>query len=250
MYKKSLFLLIAFFSFCYQLRAQGVIKGFEYGEIINIAEAYRQAPSLSFDLQFNYTDSVRQDSIIEQIPGSYKIQNGMYWAMIDSTEILQGNNYNVTVLHYDSVITISNPQQYTNVFQLPFMDSLFRAQNVDSMNVTVVNDSTRSLRMYFNPASFYSSYIINYDLNTYMMDSITYFIKTPAYDDDDNDSGMLDGDEGSGISMIKIIFNNYSTQAIDQSYFDESKFIYKQGGQFFARPEYADFQLLVNTSNL
>ena len=242
---------MACFSFGFHAHAQSVIKGFEYGEIMNIAEAYRQAPNLSFDLQFNYADSVRQDSIVEQINGSYKLQNGMYWAIIDSTEILQGTNYNVSVFHYDSVIAVANPQRYTNVLQLPFLDSLFRAQNIDSMNVTNVNDSTRSLRMYFNPASFYSSYVINYDLNTYLMNSITYFVKTPAYEDldGDEDSGHLDGDEGSGISMIKIIFSGYSYQVIDNSYFDESKFIYRQGGQFFTKPDYANFQLMVNMPN-
>jgi hypothetical protein len=230
---------MACFSFCFHSYAQSVIKGFEYGEIMNIAEAYRQAPNLSFDLQFNYADSARQDSIVEQINGSYKIQNGMYWAIIDSTEILQGTNYNVSVFHYDSVIAIANPQQYTNVLQLPFLDSLFRAQNVDSMNVTCPNDSTRNLRMYFNSVSQYSSYIINYDLNTYLIHCITYFIKAPAYDDS----------SGCGISMIKINFSNYSYQVIDNSYFDESKFIFRQGGQFYVKPAYTNFQLMVNTPN-
>lgn len=253
-YKISFFIVLLACSFSFRLQAQDVIKGFEFGEIMNIAEAYRQAPSLSFDMQFNYADSAQQDSILEQIPASYKMQNGMYWAMIDSTEILQGNNYNVSVFHYDSIIAISNPQPYTNVLQLPFLDSLFRSQNVDSMNVTQVNDSTRSLRMYFNPASQYSSYSINYDQNSYLMHSITYFIKMPVDSTGSGDSGGPPDpgggpDSGHSTSMISIIFSNYSYQVIDNSYFDENKFIYKQGGKFFAQPPYINFQLMVNVPN-
>ena len=238
-HKKIVFSLMSCLSFCCHPQAQSVIKGFEFGEIINIAEAYHRAPSLSFNLQFNYTDSTRQDSILEQIPASYKMQGNMYWAMIDSTEIVQGNSYNVSIFHYDSIIAIANPQQSANVMQLPVLDSLFRTENIDSMNVTQVNDSTRKLQMYFNRLSKYSNYLINYDQNSYLMHSITYFIKTPAYDDG----------SGSGISMIKIIFSNYSYDIIGNNFFQEDKFIYKQGDKFFAQPSYSNFQLMVHTSN-
>ncbi len=220
------------------VKAQGVVKGFEYGEIINIAQAYKAAPSLSFDVQINLADSARQDSIVETINGSYKIQNGLFWAMIDSTEMVQGTNYSVSVFHTDSVIAVGAPVQYPGVLQLPFMDSLFKAQNIDSMCVTQTCDSVRSLRMYFGPSSFYSGYTINYDLNTYLINSITYFAKTPAYEDS----------TGCGTSAINIAFSNYSTQPIDYSYFQESKFIYSEGGQLYVQPAYTGFQLMVNTS--
>jgi len=237
-YKNLFFVVLLACSFPFYTRAQGVIKGFEFGEIINISQAYSHVSSLSFDMQINYADSARQDSIVEQIPASYKIQNGMYWAMLDSTEMIQANGYNVSVLHMDSVIIISNPQSPSNMMQLPIMDSLFRAQNVDSMNVTQINDSTRSLRLYFNPGSRYSAYIFNYDLNTYLLYSITYFIKTPAYDDG----------SGSGVSMVQVLFSNYSTQPVDNSYFQQNKFIYNQGGKFITVPPYTNFQLMVNVS--
>lgn len=236
---KKLFLVSAIcIAFSFGSEAQPLIKGFEFAEIVNISQAYSQASSLSFDMQINYADSATQDSIIEQIPASYKIQNGMYWAMVDSTEMIQATGYNVSVLHRDSVIIVSNPQKSTGMMQLPIMDSLFRAQNVDSMNVTQINDSTRSLRLYFNPSSYYSGYIFNYDLNTYLIHSITYFIKTPAYDDG----------SGSGVSMVQVLFSNYSTKPIDDSYFQQSKFIYNQGGKFITVPPYTKFQLMVNVS--
>ena len=237
-YKISFFVVLLAFLFSLELQAQGVIKGFEYAEIINISQTYSHASSLSFDMQINYADSARQDSITEQIPASYKIQGGMYWAMVDSTEMIQASGYNVSVLLRDSVIIISNPQSSSNMMQLPIMDSLFRAQNVDSMNVTQINDSTRSLRLYFNPSSYYSGYIFNYDLNTYLIHSVTYFIKTPAYDDG----------SGSGTSMVQVLFSNYSTLPIDNSYFQQSKFIYNYGGKFVTVPPYTNFHLMVNTS--
>lgn len=236
MYKKIVLSVMPLLVVWCSALAQDVITGFEFGEIRNIAEAYREAPDLSFDVQFTYADSASQDSILEQMNGSYKIKNGKYRVMIDSTEIVQGNSYKVTIFYYNNVIAVSPRQQYTNVMQLPFLDSLFRAQNVDSMRVTNTNDSTRNLQMYFNPGSQYSGFSISYNLHSYLLNSITYFVKMPA----------IEGETGSGVSMIKVIFSNYTRQVIDENYFREDKFIYKQGDNFLAQSPYEGFQLMVN----
>ena len=238
MNKKLFFVSLACFAFNFGIYAQPLIKGFEFGEIINISQTYQQAPSLSFSMVISYADSTSQDSIIDQVSASYKIQYGRYWAMVDSTEMVQGSGYNVSILHNDSIIIISNMQKTVGMMQLPLMDSLFRAQNVSSMKISQINDSTRSLRMYFNPSSYYSGYIFNYDVHTYLINSIIYFIKTPANEDD----------SGSGTSMVKVVFSNYSTKPIDNSFFQTDKFIYKQGDQFLAQPPYSKFQLMVNVS--
>lgn len=238
-YNNVLFPVLLFCSFSFHTQGQQVIKGFETQEIYNISQTYRYTSSLSFTLQINYADSARQDSVLEQIPASYKMQNGMYWAMIDSTEMVQGQKYNVTVFHYDSVIAISNSLPNTNVMQLPLIDSLFRAQNIHSMDVKDLNDSTRALHMYFTPESQYTGFIINYNSDSYLINSITYYIKSSV--DEDN--------EVSGTGMIKVIYSNYTFGPIDDSYFRESKFIYKQDGKFFATTPYSDFQLMINTDN-
>lgn len=236
MYTKQVISVMALLVLYLNGHAQKVISGFEFGEIRNIAEAYRQAPDLSFDVQFSYADSTLQDSVLEQMSGSYKLKGGKYRTIIDSTETVQGNSYNVTIFYENGVIAVSNPRPYSNVLQLPFLDSLFRAQNVDSMKVKEVNDSTRELQMFFNPASHYSGFILSYNLHSYLLKYIIYFIKTPVSDDD----------PGSGVSMIRITFSNYSNEVIDDDYFREDKFIYKQGDKFFAQHPYENFQLMMN----
>ena len=253
LYKK--YLLLTGLCFCSwgKMQAQGVIKGFESGEIITIAEAYRQVPDLSFNVDFTYADSAYADSIIEEIPGSYKIHNGHYWTMIDSTEILQGGSYNIAVLHYDSIITVSNIPRYTNVLRLPFLDSLFLAANVDSMNVTDLTDSSRELRMDFDSLSPYRSFLMYYNRNSYLLDSILYFTRSPnLYSDPLNpgcDPFIGCPDTTTTAAIIKIVFSNYSYQVVDDSYFQESKFIYTVSDKVYLKPDYANFQLMVNTSN-
>ncbi|HET7118560.1 MAG TPA: hypothetical protein VFI29_18845 [Hanamia sp.] len=248
--KKSCFLIIAFCCLGTILKAQGVIKGFEAGEIINIAQAYQQAPNLSFDLDFTYADSASADSIIEELHGSFKISNGRYYSIIDSTELVQGSKYNIAVFYYDSVITISSPHQYSNLLQLPFLDSLFLKANIDSMAVIQLNDSTRRLQMYFDSTSKFSSYTVDYDQNSYLMDSVIYRTKGPYYDPNDPGGDPFEVFVPANVASVIIIkFSNYSYQVIDNSYFMENKYIYTQNGQFFVQPQYSGFQLMVNTSN-
>lgn len=250
---KCCFLIIAFCCFGSLIKGQGVIKGFEAGEIINIAEVYRQAPNLSFDVDFTYADSATSDSIIDELTGSCKISNGRYYTIIDSTELVQGPKYNIAVFYYDSVIAISTPHQYSNLLQLPFLDSMFRKANIDSMTVLQLNDTTRRLRMYFNTTSKFSSYMVDYDQNSYVMDSVTYRTKGPYYGSGGPGGPGGDPDQlfvpATVASVFTIKFSNYSKQVIDGSYFMENKYIYTQNGQFFVQPQYSGFQLMVNTSN-
>jgi hypothetical protein len=121
------------------------------------------------------------------------------------------------------------------------------------MTVLQLNDTTRRLRMYFNTTSKFSSYMVDYDQNSYVMDSVIYRTKGPYYGSGGPGGPGGDPDQlfvpATVASVFTIKFSNYSKQIIDGSYFMENKYIYTQNGQFFVQPQYSGFQLMVNTSN-
>lgn len=220
--------------------SQDVPKGFELMEIVKIAETYRLAPDLSFDMQFTYSDSVQPNTILEQLQGSYKIHDGKYWASIDSNEFIQGNQYSLGIFYNDSIIAVNNRQDYSNVMQIPMMDSLFREAHVAQMEVTKLNDSTRSLKIEFNSDGPYRGYEIQYDLNSFLIRKVKYYMSEAVGEDNPGSSGVV---------CITIGFSNYSGQVIDEDYFNETKFIYRQGDQFLTQPAFAGFRLMVSGSN-
>ena len=233
--KYSLLLVATLFSF--KSFSQEVPKGFELLEIVKISETYRLSSDISFDMSFTYADSAQPNSIMEQLQGSYKIHNGKYWGIIDSIEYLQGSLYNLAVFHKDSIISVSNRQEYSTVLQVPMMDSLFREANVSAMNVTKVNDSTRMLRVLFNPNSQYRSYEIQYDRNSFLIRNIKYYL--PGMDDSDPPTG-------SGVICVAIHFSNYSQQPISEEYFNEARFVFRQGDEILARPLFDGFRVMVS----
>jgi hypothetical protein len=238
--KRYLIIIAGCMGLSFSALAQDIPPGMEITEIFNIMETYRQAPHVSFDVQFQYADSTQPAVILEQLYGNYKMQNGKIRGRIDSTEFIQGDVYNLTVFHDDSIISVSDRQRNNDLLRLPFLDSVFRNQNIDSMYITQLNDSTRSLKINFKTGSGYSGYELQYDLNNYYIRKIQYAI--PGANMDENSTG-------SSTSIVSIFFTNYNTAIIDESNFREDAFIRKQGTQLFAQPAYNGFRVLVNTSN-
>lgn len=219
---------------------QPVQKGFELLEIMKIAEVYRQAPHLSFTFQYTYSDSSNANEIIEQTNGSSKISEGKYWTQLGAVEFMQGYQYSLTIYSEDSVIAVSDKQEFGKVMQLPFMDSLFREANITDMEVQSVNDSTNVLLVHFGSHASYSQYKLYYHSRKYLISKIEYYTKDLA----------ADASEGlSGTALIRMTLTNYNDSPINQESFKEDKYVYKLNGAFFLKPAYSGYRLLLNTSN-
>jgi hypothetical protein len=216
---------------------QDVAEGFEIQEIVRISEAYRRLPYLSFNATYQYADSATPTVITEQIAGQYKIHEGRYWAMLDSTELVQGHNYKLTVYHDQKFLVIGRPDViYSSVTQLPILDSVFDKNYVDHMHVNAINDSTRKLDIEFKHDSPFRYYEVFYHPVTYMVYSLKYYQK---------DAEPEVGD--SGTNVISVIFSNYSNAIINDEYFRESKFIYKDGASFYPKTAFNDFEIIATS---
>jgi len=219
--------------------SQTVTPGSEIMEMIKLAETYRQADNLSFNVDIKYTDSLNTDSTIDQMAASYKLHSGLYYTYIDSTEMLQGTRYNLRVSHIDSVITIRDRQIYPDVMNMPVTDTLYWKTHLQSISVTGVNDSTRLLKITFKPGAMYSSYEVKYNFKKY------YMVQVKAYMPADlpgTDPGLFPSDK----ALITFTFSGYSNAVLDATWFNEDKFIIYQGGQFQPKAPYTGYFIETN----
>lgn len=229
-------LLIWMVSFS-KAQAQSVPNGLELMEIIKVNEAYRTAADLSFDINITYADSATPTSITERVIGSYKIHGGKYWGLIDNVEFLQGNQFNMAIYHNDSVIVITDRQEYTSVLQLPLMDSLFREANIADMSVSDVNDTARSLRILFKGHSPFHSYEMKYNNVTYRITQVKYYLTETE----------MDATRANTVVCVSMNFSNYSEKLVSDDEFKESKFVYRFNDGIKLQPAYAGFRLMINT---
>ncbi|MBO9572414.1 MAG: hypothetical protein J7497_09430 [Chitinophagaceae bacterium] len=223
----------------YSLSQTRVEKGFELHEVMKIAEMYKNVPNLSFTVNYKYTDSIRVDSVLEQLTGYSKISDGRYYSFLDSSEFIQGYQYNILVFHRDSAVIVNNRQEYPDLMKLPILDSIFQSAYVDSMKIIATDDvPINTLYLYLSPSSPYANYVLVYDRNNYRIQFIHFYIRNAPVED-----GVT-----SGTGAVTVTFSAYSTAAVDQEKFWEDKFIYKQAGEIHLKPAYAGYQLLDNTT--
>ena len=195
--------------------SQTVKPGSEIFEMVSIAETYRDAPDLSFNVQINYTDSANTGTIIE------------------------GNRYLVRVNHDDSLIIVSDRQEYPDVLNIPVTDTLYWRTFIQSISVTDLNDSTRLLVAKFKPGAAYTSYEIQYSSDNYLLQDVKCYISASA-------PGVDASLFPSGKALIRFTFSGYSTNPVGSAWFSEDKFIVSQNGQFQPRPDYTGYVIETN----
>lgn len=232
---KHIFLLIVLAATMNKSKAQVVTKGMEILELARISDYYTNAENLSMDMLFTYSDSANIATIVDQINGKYKIQYGRYWSMLDSIETITGNQYNVSIYHKDSIITIYENKEKPDIMSVPFMDSLYYDAFIDSININSLNSSQNIVRVFFKPNAQYRSYELVYHKDSLYIDRFAYYI---------NDLDSLP-EVTSGVIKVGVQFYNYSTAVIDGNYFNESKFVYRSNNQFYTRPLYAGFRIML-----
>jgi hypothetical protein len=232
---KHIFLLLLLAGTIYKSSAQVVTKGMEILELAKISDYYTNADNLSMDMLFTYSDSANAAAIVEQINGKYKIQYGRFWSMLDSIETITGNQYNVSVYHKDSIITIYQNKEKPDIMSVPFMDSLYYEAFIDSININTLNSTRNIVRVFFKPNAQYRSYELVYHKDSLYIDRFAYYI---------TDLDSL-SDVTSGVIKVGVQFYNYSTAVIDGNYFNESKFIYRSNNQFYTRPLYTGYRIIL-----
>ena len=232
---KRFFLLILLAAAINKGSAQVITKGMEILELARISDYYTNADNLSMDMLFTYSDSANVTAIVDQINGKYKIQYGRFWSMLDSIETITGNQYNVSIYHKDSIITIYENKGKPDIMSAPFMDSLYYEAFIDSISINALNSSQNIVRVFFKPNAQYRSYELVYHKDSLYIDRFAYYV---------TDLDSL-SDITSGVIKVGVQFYNYSTAVIDSNYFNESKFVYRSNNQFYTRPLYSGFQIIL-----
>lgn len=212
---------------------QTVTPGTELQEIVKITEAYATIPSLSFDVRYTFADSLTPEDIVDSMLVNYKISNGKSFISNSEFELLYGTEYNVYVDKEDSLIMASPAADYKTVFQIPLMDSLFRANHVSSMRIDESSDSIWVLRVFFNPGSYYLSYDLTYNRFTGLVEQVDYESRNESGDHD------IPADH---IVSAEIFISNFSEAELDAALFNENRYIYKLNGLLYLQPAWQQYQ--------
>lgn len=202
-------------------------------ELLKMQSRYLDAVNLSFDVKFL---STQKDStglyVTDSIFGVYKVSGPNLWAIVDSVEQIQNEQYTVTNYLADSTLFISKPDvNPKTVFPHNFLDSTFLQYEVSRMAISNNGGVQKRLTMFFNTESPYLSYDLYYDSTTYLINKLEYKLK-----------------DNSDYIKITLVFGNYQTTVIDQTVFSTSKYFTERDRKYIITQAYRNYQL-INPSN-
>lgn len=224
--------------------AQAQIKdpGFALSQIARIADVYRTTPNLNFDMTYTYADSTAPSTIFETMNGACAISSGRSWTYIDSVEMVQGGQYSVSVDHRDSTIIVKDKIGYEDLMKVPFLDSMFRNANIDSLSkLENSSDTFGTVSVYFKPGAGFSRYEMKYNKTSLHVLQIKYFVPNTPYDS----TGVT-----SGTAVITLSMEHYnSVVPVNPLHLNEWLFIDKVNGVFVPRAPFTDFTLLNYSNN-
>jgi len=215
---------------------------YPFSEMVKISAALYTADHISFNVNYYYQQKDSSSYSNDSLSGQYKINGENFYAKLDSTEIVQNTNYNVSVSHNAKTIVINKPQVISaGIFQLDLFDTLFNRMYVSDIQI-LDTGSMRKLNILFKEFSPYSHYEVGYNPSTRMISWVSYrvrkgipsssaLIAMPVmYSPDD----YID---------IRVKFTNLQLQSFTDSVFDITSYVVQSNGVFAPSATYAGYDI-------
>jgi hypothetical protein len=225
----------------YPLSKWKVYPGMEYAEIMRLGERYQSFDNMRYDLVITRADSAAPTTILETINAFFEIAGKKSHGIIDSVELIQGEDYNLTIFQRNQLMMVENKKKYNNALQAPVLDTLFFRANVDSMYFTNVSgDSIKIIHFRFNAQAPYEWYKLRYNANTLLIQNIAICLKKTG------DATPPPGQNGKNI--ITYTFQNYQAGAASKALMDETQSVRRNvDGSFVSRGAYTGYQVIDGT---
>ncbi len=151
-------------------------------EMSRIGQLYQATDLLSYDISYDFADSVAPSVILEHKAGKYGMYNSLFWGKIDTTmEYLQGQQYYVVADHEMKSIYIYNKLEYSRAINIPLLDSLFNEVSLKDLLLTRPGGVFKKLTIQYNPNMQYKQVELLYDSTTYLLKSIAYYYNAAIY---------------------------------------------------------------------
>jgi hypothetical protein len=211
--------------------------------------AYKNPPSLSFDVKYTYAMETDPLTIIDSSTGSFKMSGSFYWGVIDSTEFMQNNSYAVTLYKPDKMMRVSNPSfVYPQIANFSSFDSIVGKNNYTTSCTNAGCNRLISLN-FTDPTFPYKNFSVRYDSVTNFVTQIIYVIREEFDDYSDSYNRTAEGST-SGYIIVKADYTNYQTAGFSNTLFSTGNYFILNGSIYTPQPPYSDYEVFIASSNL
>lgn len=210
-------------------------------ELLLIEQVYDTTYKIWFNTKMTYRDVDSTGVIMDTVLLENSLNGSSFhlagnWGSIRH---IQDDNYRITVLFNDSVITVENRKPvYLNLFGIDLYDTLFQAMNIRGA-VFTDNGSVRKMSLVFDSAASFAKYDLYYDTVTHLISKIDYHIRKAYYSVPPN-SHIIDPD----LIKVSIEFYDYTAGGAREGFFSTSYYIERAGGKIVGVVPYENFEII------
>jgi len=215
--------------------------------IKDLADRYQNAPALSFDVSYVYTDEAKPGIVLDSLKGSFKMDKDAYCYSIDKTESIGNKDYVLMLFKEDNLMYISKPSTSTRlVSPIAMFDSLLSGNK--NVSCTILESKAEKRMVFtFSPGLKYKKIEYWISKETGYVTTMAYCIRTselmPA-----STSGLPS--DISPYASIEVAFTNYKTKGFDTRELDMGLYFKKENGEYTVAPAYSTYKIFLGSTNL
>lgn len=208
--------------------------------LVRLNTFLKKTANLRFNVTYYYEEDDSAGVTRDTLTGVSRNKTGRNAIDLGAYKKINNEYYFVLIDTANKEMYISNPQspvkQYTNS---ELLDSVFLNYYTDTL--TARDSSVFTIVEFaFKQTAPYTAYQVIYNRTTLEPLSISYRMKK------ENAGG---GGPPNPEIRMNILFANFDTKEIDESYFSASQYFTRQNGAFVLQPAYASYQLVDLTGN-
>lgn len=235
LYMCPLFLFIAYFGKAQIDQNNPAIK-----KLTDIANAYKNANHLGFDVKYLYASEARPALYLDSLDGSFKINNNRYNYTVDNTQFVGNDSINLTIFNEDKIIYVNSPANIQSANPLAMIDSVMTINQYSNASISQAG-LEQKITIDFKPG--------------YMFKKVEYYI-TPLTNLITRMMAIIEADQmydpgvkpifnkSNRYGILEVRFRSYKLSGFLDAIFSETQFLVRDGNQYKPARAYANYQII------
>jgi hypothetical protein len=213
-----------------------------------LADHYREASFLSFDIVYKYASEEKPSIYLDSMRGSYKINGSEYWYSLDSTEAMGNKDFSVILFKEDKMIYVSRPSKILpSANPLALLDSfLLKNENIN-VGILDLEDQQKITLEFKDERSAYKKIEYFIDKKSGLLSRMVNLVRS---DQLIAPGAQTVAERGVQYVIMETVFTHYRQKNFDEKQFDSGRYFKKEAGQFVPVTPFETYSIFLGTPNL
>jgi len=210
-----------------------------------LADKYRNAVHLSFDIAYYYAANKMPVTYLDSLQGHFKMNGNHYWFEVAGTESLYSDQYAVVLYKEDKLMYLTKPAaNITN--PVASLDDFLKADTLFTCSVTHEQDFDR-LAIDFKGKSAYKRTEYYIDTHTGFITRMVSLVRSELLYDPSATPAI---DQANAYSIVEMQFSHYLENSFDDKALDSAQYFKKEGKEYVTVAPYDTYKIFIGSPNL